>query len=388
MINRELQHCIFRRFKSYIDDYGQTRKLYEDIGSEDCFVKFYSSVLAPNPGYTDVDYIVLTKRRDLTPSDFLVIDGKNYRIVYVVPSRKYLELFIRETNESPVDKFKLNTPTNLYITQKELGFDAGCLAPEYTGSYRYEFYSVSPEESRGTYNTTLNPFGLGYFVSDFSTGDYKFRVKAYPAPEYSDLYKESDWSEFFEFHLDAKLPAPTFLSFEENEYDYYFSWLYRGTVTLFTTEIWKGDTRIGSYPGTFANLLIPKATLTLEPGDYKYRVKASKSGYTDSDWSEWCEFSITVQLDTPTATRFVELSTSYQFHFTEVENAYMYNIEVRQANDTVVGEYHSVSSPFTLLLTVMYLPHGSYKFRVQARAGEGTVYRDSEWSAWKTFSVI
>lgn len=222
-------------------------------------------------------------------------------------------------------------------------------------------------------------------IDSFPTGNYKFRMKALPSPEYSD-YKESEWSEWFEFHLVSKLKTPTLLHFDETETEYQFRWYLQGNGFLFSTEIWKGDTRIGSYPGTTPNLWIPKAILTLEPGDdYKFRVMASKEGYLDSDWSEWCEFTIYGTLDIPTPTRFLELSTSYQFHFTEVQNAYMYDIQVSRSTGVEIGTYSSVNSPFSLLLSVQYLPAGNYKFRVKAR-GSG-YYIDSDWSDWKDFRV-
>lgn len=293
MINREQKTVLVRRFLSGVDEYGQKRKVYIEDSSESVFMKFYSGVLNQNPGYEDIDYIVLTKRRDIDSTYFLTYNNKNYRVIHVVPSRKFNELFIRETGE------------------------------------------------------------------DFQQ---------------------------------AKLPSPYDLVYEEDELYYKFTWTSDVEVKYFTLELYKSDdTLVGNYEHlSFPRFFIPKSVMTLTPGGYKFRVKSLNPdiGYADSDWSEWCSFTVLQPLDTPTPLRFLDLPLAMEFSFTEVENATKYKVEVVDYRGVPVKEYFTVNSPCRITATASRLPSGSYKFRVVAQAPSSEIYTDSEPSDWKSFTVM
>ena len=271
MINREQKTVQLYKFLNERDAYGQGRKLVKNLGTDNMFIKFYSSALAGNPGYTDVDYIALSKNRDLGPDDLIEYDNHIYRIIYVVPSRKFNELFIRETNELP-EIAKIPTPTGLYVIIEPIGFQSGFTPVEGSNYQRYEFYSIDGT-SRGQYNTWENPEGLGYISSSFPPGDYKFRVIA-KAPEGSD--------------------------------------------------------------------------------------------YEDSDPSEFYNFTIPPYLDTPTNLKFTELSTSNLFKWDEVTGAYSYIIKIKNNDGVIIKELESYDNQYTLLNSFYRLQAGTYKFNVRA----------------------
>lgn len=147
MINREQKNVGIYKFLNIRDSYGQGRKLVKNSGTESMMIKFYSSVLQDNPGYQDIDFLALTTNRELGPENLISFDGHNYRIIYVVPSRRFNQLFIRETNEI-FEEAHLDTPTGLYEIGEELTFILGCEPPvEKASKYNYEIFNLTTGQS-------------------------------------------------------------------------------------------------------------------------------------------------------------------------------------------------------------------------------------------------
>lgn len=58
-------------------------------------VKIYQQTATTSPKYTNIELVGLSKDLTLTDADQIIIDGKVYNIVDPVPTRKYLQVFLK-----------------------------------------------------------------------------------------------------------------------------------------------------------------------------------------------------------------------------------------------------------------------------------------------------
>lgn len=102
MLNRELQPVRVRHLVSTKDEYGQPRLSYDCCFREEMVIKKQNNAVIPAPTYLDVEYIALTTNFDIDSNYLITVGCKNYRVMYTLPSKKYSQLFLKETNEEPI----------------------------------------------------------------------------------------------------------------------------------------------------------------------------------------------------------------------------------------------------------------------------------------------
>ena len=229
------------------------------------FIKYYNGVLAQNPGYEDIDYIALTKRKDIDTTCFIRFNEKNYRIINVVPSRKFNQLFIRETNENPQKHLYTVTLT---------GDDC-----EFTGDGSY---------TKGT-EVEIECIPDEYFAftgwSDGNTTN----------PRKITVNEDITLTAITASTL-IPLDVPTNLKHTNLSTSNLFRWdavdnanSYQMELTFYNGEL------IGTYSSFMNSFTLLDSVYVLPSGDYKFRVKAipsSSSGYSESEFSDWKVFDI------------------------------------------------------------------------------------------------
>lgn len=103
MINRETQNVIVKHLISEKDSFGQPRLQYDKCWCEEMLVKKQNNRVVPAPTYLDVDYLALSKNCMIDTHYLLTINGVNFRVVYTLPSHKFNQLFLRQTEENPTE---------------------------------------------------------------------------------------------------------------------------------------------------------------------------------------------------------------------------------------------------------------------------------------------
>ena len=93
MINRELQTVTIKSFAETLNDYGE-KTLSETTTSAEMMVKPYSQANVQDPRFVDVEYIGLTKA-NVSIENVVTIDGTDYMVLFVIPSRRYNEVFMK-----------------------------------------------------------------------------------------------------------------------------------------------------------------------------------------------------------------------------------------------------------------------------------------------------
>ena len=109
MLNREWQPCIIYHLSHNTDKYGQKRltySCYED--DREIFIKNYipyrSNGLEENiPPYLDAEYIGLIKG-PIDTSCIIEAGCKLYRVIDVIPTVKFNQVFMKITKERPVEE--------------------------------------------------------------------------------------------------------------------------------------------------------------------------------------------------------------------------------------------------------------------------------------------
>lgn len=96
MINRELEKVTVISFESGVDEYGQTRTQISGTKEVDMYIKTYSNQLIDNPKYNEIEYLALTKDKTITSANQIEYNNIKYDIIYVMPSARYNQLFLRK----------------------------------------------------------------------------------------------------------------------------------------------------------------------------------------------------------------------------------------------------------------------------------------------------
>lgn len=78
-----------------VDAYGQIKKGSYTTSSIEMYVKVYSQANVQDPRYVDCEVIGLTKA-DVTTKNSILIDSIKYEVLYVVPTRRMNEVFLRK----------------------------------------------------------------------------------------------------------------------------------------------------------------------------------------------------------------------------------------------------------------------------------------------------
>lgn len=96
MINREQQTVQVVTFSSGVDSYGQTRTTQSSTRDIKALVKTYSNQNVNNPKFNDCTLIALTKDSSVDVTNQIKISTDYYDILYIIPSSRYNQLFLRE----------------------------------------------------------------------------------------------------------------------------------------------------------------------------------------------------------------------------------------------------------------------------------------------------
>ena len=95
MIQRELKPYTVLTYDDELDDYGQPRQGTPTERTVEMVVKLFSNQIVENPLFNDVELIGITKDQTINDSNKIIIGGKTYDVVYVVPSGRYCQIFLR-----------------------------------------------------------------------------------------------------------------------------------------------------------------------------------------------------------------------------------------------------------------------------------------------------
>ena len=109
MIQREWQPCIIYHLNNTVDKYGQKRLTYSSYEDDrEIFIKNYIPYRSDGsqdetPVYLDDEYIGLIKG-DIDTTCIVEVGCKLYRVINVVYSPKYSQVFMKLTKERPVEE--------------------------------------------------------------------------------------------------------------------------------------------------------------------------------------------------------------------------------------------------------------------------------------------
>ena len=414
MINRELTTVEVRQFLEGRDAYGQGRKTYIPLYSEDMFIKYYNSALQSNPGYQDIDFICLTKRRDIDSSNFLHFGGRDYRIIYTIPSRRFNQLFIRETNEQPnLAKFKITanvSPEGGGTISGTTGWvDYGSIITlTATPEEHYEFIEWTDGDTNPTKNikVTQNVEITAVFQT---SGDYIVSLSASPEG-WGSVYGAGSYPEgtdveisavgnivipgtpkrtYFEQWSDGNIQTPRHITLNEDInltaiFNYYVS-IHASPRDQVSGSNWRAVKQGVTVTDLIA--VAPEGQVFTGWSDGDTNNPHSPITMGDQDVILTAYFADLTPLDSPTNLKFTPLATSNLFRWSAVDNAYKYQLELQTRAGESIGIYTSYDNSFTLLESVRPLLSGDYRFRVTAIPATGSAYSNSAPSDWKNFDI-
>lgn len=82
-------------FEPGVDDYGQPRQIESIRRNSEVAIWYYTKNMVQDPRYSDVEYIGLTNDDDITDENIIAVDGKEYIILFIIPSKRYNQLFMK-----------------------------------------------------------------------------------------------------------------------------------------------------------------------------------------------------------------------------------------------------------------------------------------------------
>ena len=94
MIQREWQDVQVLSYEDIVDEYGQKRQGTPTIRIVEMVCKIYSQTNVTDPRYVDVDLIGLTKDKDITDENVIVIGDEKYNVKYVIPSSRLYQILM------------------------------------------------------------------------------------------------------------------------------------------------------------------------------------------------------------------------------------------------------------------------------------------------------
>lgn len=96
MINREFRLVSVVSFTPGLDEYGQQRKNGRSERIIDMVVKIYTQNSVSDIRYAEVNLLGLTKDRSINDTNQIIIDGSSYNVLYVIPSGKLTQVFMKK----------------------------------------------------------------------------------------------------------------------------------------------------------------------------------------------------------------------------------------------------------------------------------------------------
>lgn len=94
MIHRELQIVKVLSFGG-VDAYGQ-KNLAPEEREVEMFMRPYSQNIIPNPLYNEVEMVGLTRDRNITDKNEILVDNVKYKVLYTIDSRRWNTLLMRK----------------------------------------------------------------------------------------------------------------------------------------------------------------------------------------------------------------------------------------------------------------------------------------------------
>ena len=95
MLNREYKTENVLSYTNATDSYGQRHKGATQTTQIEMVAKLYTQSNVQDPRYIDVDMIGITKYSGITTENEIVIDGKKYQVLYVIPSGKLNQVLMK-----------------------------------------------------------------------------------------------------------------------------------------------------------------------------------------------------------------------------------------------------------------------------------------------------
>lgn len=93
MINREMIKATVKTYGG-IDEYGQPLNEVTNSKTIDMVFGVYSQTNVNDPRYVNITHYGLTKDREITDSDFIEINGIEYKVKIVNNTTRWTQLFL------------------------------------------------------------------------------------------------------------------------------------------------------------------------------------------------------------------------------------------------------------------------------------------------------
>lgn len=94
MINREMRKVTVKSNSGEKNSYGQ-KIMNDNTRVVDMVVKVYRQTNISDIRYNDITNIGLTYEVGITDKDQIIIDNKTYNVIYVIPSGKLHQIFMK-----------------------------------------------------------------------------------------------------------------------------------------------------------------------------------------------------------------------------------------------------------------------------------------------------
>lgn len=96
MINREWKKVTIISYDNSLDEYGQKRHGSSSQRVVDMVCKNFSMTNTDDVRFTEVTDLGLTKDKDITDADTILIDNDRYEVLYVRPTARLNQIMMRK----------------------------------------------------------------------------------------------------------------------------------------------------------------------------------------------------------------------------------------------------------------------------------------------------
>lgn len=94
MINREWTNATILSYTQNKDAYGQ-RTISNQSRDIEIVLRLYQHNMVSDIRYNDATHLALTADKQVNDSDEVVVDGKTYKVIYVIPSPRLNTLIMK-----------------------------------------------------------------------------------------------------------------------------------------------------------------------------------------------------------------------------------------------------------------------------------------------------
>ena len=98
MINREIKKAQLLFFSPGKDEKGKIRQVVDNDKTIliDVVIKPYQQTVKSDIRFTDTTDIALTQFKNITCQNQIVCNGNTYNVLYVIPSNRYNQVFLKK----------------------------------------------------------------------------------------------------------------------------------------------------------------------------------------------------------------------------------------------------------------------------------------------------